>query len=123
MASSAAHFRQAVNEKLSEDQATDVEDEVPTTDSCELSFQDNPPQQKLFACGHPGCTKEYRQISGLRYHEQHGHPEDIPAQLKDIPPILAKRVANKSCNRKRRRQSSTSLSTVQKIPRTQQDNA
>jgi hypothetical protein len=71
MISSAAHFRHAVNEKLSEDQPTDVEDDINAADDCESSSQDQVPQQKLFPCKYPGCAKVYRQISGLRYHEQH----------------------------------------------------
>jgi len=51
--------------------------------------------KKLYACTHPRCRKVYRQLSGLRYHLLHGHPQEMPAQLEVVPPALARKVAEK----------------------------
>lgn len=46
--------------------------------------------KRVHKCPHPGCVKEYKQLSGLRYHLLHGHPKDMPAQLSAVPPRIAK---------------------------------
>ncbi|KAI0336158.1 hypothetical protein GY45DRAFT_585147 [Cubamyces sp. BRFM 1775] len=51
---------------------------------------------KVHACPHPGCGKQYKQMSGLRYHLSHGHLEALPMQLDAVPPTLARLVAEKS---------------------------
>jgi len=51
--------------------------------------------KKVHPCPHHGCRKQYKQISGLRYHLAHGHPQDRPAQLDVIPPGLARKLAEK----------------------------
>ncbi|KAH9912246.1 uncharacterized protein BXZ73DRAFT_56407 [Epithele typhae] len=53
-----------------------------------------------FRCPHEGCTKKYKQKSGLKYHLVHGHnaDEDRPVQLSVVPPALAKKVKEKQSN-------------------------
>ncbi|OSD05897.1 hypothetical protein PYCCODRAFT_1383880 [Trametes coccinea BRFM310] len=53
------------------------------------------PRRKLHPCPHPGCGKQYKQLSGLRYHLSHGHAEELPMQLDVVPPTLARLVAEK----------------------------
>ncbi|KAL1951754.1 hypothetical protein VTO73DRAFT_903 [Trametes versicolor] len=53
------------------------------------------PKRKLHPCPHPGCGKQYKQLSGLRYHLSHGHAEELPMQLDVVPPTLARMVAEK----------------------------
>ncbi|KAI0651537.1 hypothetical protein C8Q79DRAFT_933915 [Trametes meyenii] len=53
------------------------------------------PKCKLHPCPHPGCGKQYKQLSGLRYHLSHGHVEELPMQLDVVPPALARIVAEK----------------------------
>ncbi|OCH88612.1 hypothetical protein OBBRIDRAFT_72190 [Obba rivulosa] len=51
--------------------------------------------KKVFPCPLAGCRKQYKQLSGLRYHLAHGHLQDQPAQLNVIPPGLARKLAEK----------------------------
>ncbi|KAH9891011.1 hypothetical protein C8Q73DRAFT_763833 [Cubamyces lactineus] len=51
---------------------------------------------KVHPCPHPGCGKQYKQMSGLRYHLSHGHLEALPMQLDAVPPTLARLVAEKT---------------------------
>ncbi|KAI0963145.1 hypothetical protein AcW1_000307 [Taiwanofungus camphoratus] len=51
--------------------------------------------KKTFACPHPQCLNQYKQLSGLRYHLLHGHPQNLPAQLDVVPPALARKMAEK----------------------------
>ncbi|KAI0666343.1 hypothetical protein C8Q78DRAFT_1060895 [Trametes maxima] len=53
------------------------------------------PKRKLHPCPHHGCSKQYKQLSGLRYHLSHGHVEELPMQLDVVPPTLARIVAEK----------------------------
>ncbi|KAI0639083.1 hypothetical protein C8Q77DRAFT_1213751 [Trametes polyzona] len=53
------------------------------------------PKRKLHPCPRPGCGKQYKQLSGLRYHLSHGHVEELPMQLDVVPPVLARMVAEK----------------------------
>ncbi|KAI9068020.1 hypothetical protein FKP32DRAFT_1588049 [Trametes sanguinea] len=53
------------------------------------------PRRKLHPCPHAGCGKQYKQLSGLRYHLTHGHAEELPMQLDVVPPTLARLVAEK----------------------------
>ncbi|KAI0359049.1 hypothetical protein OH77DRAFT_1575426 [Trametes cingulata] len=53
------------------------------------------PRRKLHPCPQPGCGKQYKQLSGLRYHLSHGHAEELPMQLDVVPPTLARIVAEK----------------------------
>ncbi|KAI0374497.1 hypothetical protein BV20DRAFT_1118498 [Pilatotrama ljubarskyi] len=53
------------------------------------------PRRKLHPCPRPGCGKQYKQLSGLRYHLSHGHVEELPMQLDVVPPTLARMVAEK----------------------------
>lgn len=69
---------------------------------------------KLHRCPHKNCPNQYKQLSGLRYHLSHvrttpcsvevyhpadpilqGHQQQLPTQLNDVPPTLARRVALK----------------------------
>nr|UOO00978.1 R2R3-Myb transcription factor [Ganoderma lucidum] len=59
------------------------------------------PKRKLHVCPHPGCSKEYKQLSGLRYHLTHGHTDALPLQLEVVPPTLARMVAQKECSTRR----------------------
>ncbi|KAI0724224.1 hypothetical protein C8T65DRAFT_637 [Cerioporus squamosus] len=54
------------------------------------------PKRKLHPCPRPGCTKAYKQLSGLRYHLTHGHADELPLQLDVVPPTLARLVAEKA---------------------------
>ncbi|KAI1797566.1 hypothetical protein LXA43DRAFT_981068 [Ganoderma leucocontextum] len=56
------------------------------------------PKRKLHLCPHPGCNKQYKQLSGLRYHLTHGHVDALPLQLDVVPPTLARMVAEKECS-------------------------
>ncbi|KZS96158.1 hypothetical protein SISNIDRAFT_548255 [Sistotremastrum niveocremeum HHB9708] len=49
--------------------------------------------RKRHLCHHDGCHKEYKQLSGLKYHLAHGHPSQIPAQLETVPPTIAFKIA------------------------------
>ncbi|KAL5534629.1 hypothetical protein ACEPAG_1092 [Sanghuangporus baumii] len=56
---------------------------------------DNVPRggaKRTHKCPHSGCLKEYKQLSGLRYHLLHGHPKDIPTQFDTVPPRIAKQL-------------------------------
>ncbi|KAI0768607.1 hypothetical protein BD413DRAFT_479387 [Trametes elegans] len=50
------------------------------------------PKRKLHPCPRPGCGKQYKQLSGLRYHLSHGHMDELPMQLDYVPPTLARMV-------------------------------
>ncbi|KAL4243166.1 hypothetical protein ABKN59_001086 [Abortiporus biennis] len=50
-------------------------------------------QKKVHPCPHSGCPNQYKQLSGLRYHLSHGHPNKLPAQLAVLPPELARKVS------------------------------
>lgn len=54
--------------------------------------------KKVHPCPHPRCPNRYKQLSGLRYHLSHGHPDpqDLPAQLDVVPPALVRRIAEKA---------------------------
>ncbi|KAI0344158.1 hypothetical protein BDW22DRAFT_1344257 [Trametopsis cervina] len=52
-------------------------------------------KKKMYACVHPGCSNQYKQMSGLRYHLIHGHSQQLPTQLNYVPPALARKVAGK----------------------------
>ncbi|RPD81668.1 hypothetical protein L226DRAFT_496659 [Lentinus tigrinus ALCF2SS1-7] len=61
--------------------------------------ENTPPEKskrKLHSCTRPGCTKAYKQLSGLRYHLTHGHVDELPLQLDVVPPTLARIVAEKA---------------------------
>ncbi|KAL5518582.1 hypothetical protein ACEPAH_265 [Sanghuangporus vaninii] len=56
---------------------------------------DNVPRggaKRTHKCPHPGCLKEYKQLSGLRYHLLHGHPKNIPTQFNTVPPRIAEQL-------------------------------
>ncbi|KAH8120647.1 hypothetical protein DFH11DRAFT_80368 [Phellopilus nigrolimitatus] len=50
------------------------------------------PKRKPHKCPHASCSKEYKQLNGLRYHLLHGHPKKLPVQLGGVPPAIAKRL-------------------------------
>ncbi|KAI0828359.1 hypothetical protein BC628DRAFT_1365562 [Trametes gibbosa] len=54
------------------------------------------PRRKLHPCPRLGCGKQYKQLSGLRYHLSHGHAEELPLQLDVVPPTLARMVAERA---------------------------
>ena len=69
----------------------------------------------MYICPRANCRKQYRQMSGLRYHVAHvrvprrvraadltcrvyiqGHPAELPAQLDVVPPALVRKMAEKA---------------------------
>ncbi|KAL0950730.1 hypothetical protein HGRIS_007506, partial [Hohenbuehelia grisea] len=105
---STAHYRNALS-STSKAQPTST----PPTESSDLSpapgaedppSNPDPPDQsnRPFVCQHPGCDKSYRQMSGLRYHRKHGHPQRIPVQLDDVPPTLARELPMKAKKMRRK---------------------
>jgi len=72
---SKAHFREAISKSLQHNSNSSVTKQG-------LGH-------KRYHCPRPGCSNEYKQSSGLRYHLAHGHPQTQPAQLTALPPHLA----------------------------------
>lgn len=88
---SRAHFQEALKAKiLNERQSADSH----TDDSSPG------PKKRVYRCTQPGCTKQYKQLSGLKYHMNRGHrnEESLPTQLDALPPTLAKKVEEKLQN-------------------------
>ncbi|KZT06298.1 uncharacterized protein LAESUDRAFT_726121 [Laetiporus sulphureus 93-53] len=52
--------------------------------------------RKTYPCPHRHCPNRYKQLSGLRYHLAHGHPNELPAQLDAVPPALVRKMAEKT---------------------------
>ncbi|TFK93537.1 hypothetical protein K466DRAFT_537804 [Polyporus arcularius HHB13444] len=79
-------------------QATPATPGPPTAPREDLAENSTPekPKRKLHPCTRPGCTKAYKQLSGLRYHLTHGHADELPLQLDVVPPTLARLVAEKA---------------------------
>ncbi|TBU34921.1 hypothetical protein BD311DRAFT_745232 [Dichomitus squalens] len=73
--------------------------ESPEKTGSSSAFTSQKPKRKLHPCPHPGCSKQYKQLSGLRYHLSHGHVDALPLQLEVVPPTLARMVAEKECSR------------------------
>ncbi|XP_034027048.1 zinc finger protein 608 [Thalassophryne amazonica] len=46
-----------------------------------------PPPPILIDCPHPNCTKRYKHINGLRYHQTHAHLEVEEQRKPDMDPI------------------------------------
>ncbi|KAI0706054.1 hypothetical protein BC835DRAFT_1311893 [Cytidiella melzeri] len=82
---SKAHFQKAISASI-----THQPDEPPVD-------ADTPAvgAKKKFVCPRSGCTNQYKQMSGLRYHLTHGHSQQLPHQLNYVPPALARKVADK----------------------------
>ncbi|PIL30960.1 transcription factor [Ganoderma sinense ZZ0214-1] len=75
--------------------ATPVPQRTPEKTGAGSAPAPDKPKRKLHPCPHPGCSKEYKQLSGLRYHLTHGHADALPLQLDVVPPTLARMVAEK----------------------------
>jgi len=94
---SKAHFQQALS--LSSHPASPG----PTAPSSQTNNQSatKTKTKKVHPCTHPNCSNQYKQLSGLRYHLAHGHPDphDVPVQLDVVPPTLARKVAEKLSSR------------------------
>ncbi|EJD55064.1 hypothetical protein AURDEDRAFT_109532 [Auricularia subglabra TFB-10046 SS5] len=77
---SRAHFRSAVNRA-----------------KCNTSGDPTAPAEhgrpkKVHRCPHDGCPNQYKQLSGLKYHLAHGHPEHLPLQLDELPHQLRRQL-------------------------------
>lgn len=46
-----------------------------------------PPPPILIDCPHPNCTKRYKHINGLRYHQTHAHLEAEEQRKPDLEPL------------------------------------
>ncbi|XP_054629509.1 zinc finger protein 608 isoform X2 [Dunckerocampus dactyliophorus] len=46
-----------------------------------------PPPPILIDCPHPNCTKRYKHINGLRYHQTHAHLEAEEQRKPDLDPV------------------------------------
>ncbi|KAM6498005.1 hypothetical protein JOM56_005953 [Amanita muscaria] len=99
---STAHFRHALSTKFSSQQlrADDSQGSVARDISSGTEASDE--AQRIYVCRHPNCFKAYKQPSGLRYHLKHGHPANMPAQLPDVPPALARQLPVKAKKMRRR---------------------
>uniref|UniRef100_A0A1A8BNQ6 Zinc finger protein 608 n=2 Tax=Nothobranchius kadleci TaxID=1051664 RepID=A0A1A8BNQ6_NOTKA len=47
----------------------------------------SPPPPILIDCPHPNCTKRYKHINGLRYHQTHAHLEAEEQRKPDLGPV------------------------------------
>ncbi|KAI0095277.1 hypothetical protein BDY19DRAFT_917081 [Irpex rosettiformis] len=83
---SKAHFQKAISASIT------PQPEVPVTAVNSVSAG---VKKKMFGCPRPGCTNQYKQMSGLRYHLTHGHTQQLPHQLTGVPPALARKVADR----------------------------
>ncbi|THH20992.1 hypothetical protein EW146_g456 [Bondarzewia mesenterica] len=90
---SKAHFRQAISSFPPLAPSTQDAQATQTSDQ-ERQF-DTPKKKKTYSCPHANCLHVYKQLSGLRYHLTHSHPRERPAQLDNLPPTLARKVAEK----------------------------
>ncbi|KAF9452596.1 hypothetical protein P691DRAFT_794751 [Macrolepiota fuliginosa MF-IS2] len=91
---STAHFRTALSTRFSsqslhEENGSGTDPEV----------DDN---EREFVCPIPDCFKAYKHSSGLRYHMKHGHPQNLPAQLSEVPPALARQLPTKTRRMRRK---------------------
>ncbi|KAJ6626862.1 hypothetical protein B0H10DRAFT_460906 [Mycena sp. CBHHK59/15] len=93
---STAHFRHAVSSNFT---STDDGDSPATLVlDPDVADRDN----RTHICHHPQCFKAYKQPSGLRYHLQHGHPQELPAQLEVVPPTLARQMPKQTKKMRRK---------------------
>ncbi|KAL4257294.1 MYB transcription factor 20 [Pleurotus pulmonarius] len=95
---STAHFRQALSTRFS----TSIASSSDVTDPEPAEGEDAGKSARKFICKHPGCFKAYRQLSGLRYHRKHGHPQDMPAQLEVVPPSIVAQLPEKTKKMRRK---------------------
>ncbi|KZW02669.1 hypothetical protein EXIGLDRAFT_665230 [Exidia glandulosa HHB12029] len=89
---SRAHFQIAVN-RAKQSVSADHPGPGPERQGEEAQAQVELKPQKQHRCPHDGCPNSYKQLSGLRYHLTHGHPENAPAQLDELPPQLKRKLA------------------------------
>ncbi|KAF8527944.1 hypothetical protein BU17DRAFT_81177 [Hysterangium stoloniferum] len=97
---SKAHFQTALSEKRvrtqssnaseSDAEANQMIDERAHEEGVEAASTRKHQTAKDFTCPHEGCPKSYKQRTGLQYHLDHGHPQDV-AQLQIIPPALMRK--------------------------------
>ncbi|KLO20426.1 hypothetical protein SCHPADRAFT_5966 [Schizopora paradoxa] len=83
---SKAHFKQVLS-TVALRNSQDNEGTEPSSPNAPLVKK-----RKTHDCHYEGCTKSYKQLSGLRYHLQHGHPDTVPLQLDVVPPTIARRM-------------------------------
>ncbi|KXN83638.1 Transcriptional activator Myb [Leucoagaricus sp. SymC.cos] len=99
---STAHFRTALSTRFSS-QSLNEENGSGTDPEGEDNERD-------FVCPVPDCFKAYKHSSGLRYHMKHvtdqvsyqGHPQNLPAQLSEVPPALARQIPTKTRRMRRK---------------------
>lgn len=89
---SKTHFQQA----LSSVTQTPPRPEPEATSVSRDAIDSLAKRKKTFPCPQPGCRKEYKQLSGLRYHLAHGHLQELPMQLDAVPPTLARKMSEKA---------------------------
>jgi len=99
---STAHFRHALSSSFSAQTSTEGGEPplAPTRANCEAEASDE--AKRTYLCHHPHCFKAYRQLSGLRYHLKHGHPQEMPIQLEVVPPTLARQIPAKTKKMRRK---------------------
>ncbi|KAF5337108.1 hypothetical protein D9611_003095 [Ephemerocybe angulata] len=51
---------------------------------------------RKWVCPVPNCFKAYRQPSGLRYHQKHGHAPETFLQFDSVPPALERELPKKA---------------------------
>ncbi|RDB28956.1 Myb-like protein A [Hypsizygus marmoreus] len=94
---STAHFRNAMSSSFSSRPVTGTSGRSTSTSGSPTDAESGDDEAKrTYVCHHPDCFKAYRQPSGLRYHLKHGHPSEMPAQLSEVPPALARQLPSKT---------------------------